>query len=64
MAEVDAKQIKRSSRMEWGASLNFDGSNLPKTEIDEDDRSSRPLVRISQSLSQWKLVRIASKGWS
>jgi hypothetical protein len=30
MAEVDAKQVNRSSRMKWGASLTFDGSNLPK----------------------------------
>jgi hypothetical protein len=56
MAEVDAKQVNRSSRMKWGASLTFDGSNLKKTGIDEGDRSSRPLVRISQSLSRWKLV--------
>jgi hypothetical protein len=59
MAEVDAKQVNRSSRMKWGASLTFDGSNLPKTEIDEGDRPSRPLVRIRQSLSRWKLVHRA-----
>jgi len=59
MAEVDAKQVNRSSRMKWGASVTFDGSNLPKTGIDEGDRSSSPLVRISQSLSPWKLVHRA-----
>jgi len=59
MAEVDTKQVHRSSRMKWGASLTFDGSNLPKIGIEEGPRSSRPLVRISQSLSRWKLVHRA-----
>ena len=52
MAEVDAKQVNRSSRMKWGVSLTYDGSNLPKTGIDQGDRSSRPLVRVSESLSR------------
>jgi len=36
MAEVYAKQVNRSSKMKWGASLTFDGSDLPK-KIDEGD---------------------------
>jgi hypothetical protein len=59
MAEVDAKQVNKSSRMKWDASLTFDGNNFKKTEIDEGDRSPNPLVRISQSLSRWKLVHRA-----
>jgi hypothetical protein len=45
--------------MKWRASRTFDGSDLPKTGIDEGDQSSRPLVRISQSLSQGNLVHPA-----
>jgi hypothetical protein len=37
MAEVDAKQVNRSSRTKWGVSLTFNGSNLPKTGIAEGD---------------------------
>jgi len=57
MAEVDVKQVNGSSRMKWDASLTFDGSNLPRTGIEEGDRSSRSVVRVSHVLSRWKLVR-------
>jgi hypothetical protein len=56
MAEVDAKQVNRSSRMKWSASLTFDSSNLTKTGIDEGDRNLPYLSNILVDMSTQPLA--------